>query len=74
MISMYPLRWVDKIIECIGGINQSLLWVWVGASDLLDDHVYLVSVLHVQILGGLVLVESFSVEEEADVLGVELSG
>lgn len=65
---------VDKIIECIGGINQSLQWVWVGSSDLLDDHVDLVSVLHVQVLGGLVLVESFSVEEEADVLGVELSG
>ena len=64
---------VDKIIECIGGINQSLQWVWVGSSDLLDDHVDLVSVLHVQVLGGLVLVESFSVEEEADVLGVELS-
>ena len=65
---------VDKIIEFIGGINQSLQWVWVGSSDLLDDHVDLVSVLHVQVLGGLVLVESFSVEEEADVLGVELSG
>ena len=65
---------VDKIIECIGGINQSLQWVWVGSSDLLDDHVDLVSVLHVQVLGGLVLVESFSVEEEADVLGIELSG
>jgi hypothetical protein len=46
----------------------------VGSSDLLDDHVDLVSVLHVQVLGGLVLVEAFSVEEEADVLGVELSG
>ena len=54
--------------------DQSLLRLWVCSSDLLDDHVDLVSVLHVQVLRGLVLVEAFSVEEEADVLGIELSG
>ena len=43
------------------------------AANLLDDHVDLVTVLHVELLGGLGLVKSFTVEEEADVGGSELS-
>ena len=43
-----------------------------ASSDLLDDNVDLVSVLHVKVLGGLVLVEAFPVEEKADVVGLEL--
>jgi hypothetical protein len=44
----------------------------VGSSDLFDDDVDLIAVLHVEVLGGLCLVKTFSVEEEADVAGVEL--
>ena len=42
------------------------------SSDLFDDHVDLISVLHVQVLGGLPLVKSFSIEKEADICCVEL--
>jgi hypothetical protein len=45
-----------------------------GSSDLLDDDVDLVSVLHVEVLGRLRFVETFTIEEEADVGGVKLSG
>jgi hypothetical protein len=44
-----------------------------GATNLLDDHIDFISVLHVELLGGLGLVESFSVEEEAHVVDVELA-
>jgi hypothetical protein len=43
------------------------------ASDLLDHDINLVSVLHVQLLGGLALVQAFSIEEEADIGGIELN-
>lgn len=44
-----------------------------ASSDLLDDHINLVSVLHVEILGSLSFVEAFPVKEEADVAGAELN-
>jgi L-aminopeptidase/D-esterase-like protein len=43
-----------------------------ASSDLLDDHIDLISVFHVEILGGLGIVESFPVEQEANVGDVEL--
>jgi hypothetical protein len=43
------------------------------SSDLFDDDVDLVSVLHVEVFRGLSFVEAFSVKEEADLVGVELS-
>ena len=48
-------------------IQESLL----SSSDLLDHHINLVSVLHVELLGGLTFVQAFSVEEEADIGDVE---
>jgi hypothetical protein len=44
----------------------------VGSSNLFDDDVDLIAVLHVEVLGGLGLMETFSVEEEPDVASVEL--
>ena len=44
------------------------------ASNLLDDDVDLISVLHVEVLGGLVLVQSLTIEEEPDVVGAQLYG
>lgn len=43
------------------------------ASDLLDHYIDLISVLHVEVLGGLTFVQSFSVEQEADVGGIQLN-
>jgi len=43
------------------------------ASNLLDHNVNLISVLHVEVLGTLVLVESLTIEEEAHVGHVELN-
>ena len=42
-------------------------------ANLLNDDIDLIAVLHVQVLGGLVLVESFAVEQETDVVDVELA-
>jgi len=44
----------------------------VGSTNLFDDHINFVAVLHIEVLGGLVLVESLSVEKESDVVGFEL--
>lgn len=44
------------------------------AANLLDHDIDFIPVLHVEVLGGLGLVESLSVEEEADVVDVELNG
>jgi hypothetical protein len=41
------------------------------ASDLFNDDVDFVSVLHVQVLGGLVLVETLTVEEESNIICLE---
>ena len=41
------------------------------ASDLFNDNVDFVSVLHVQILGGLVLVKTLTVEEESNSISLE---
>ena len=43
-----------------------------GAANLLDHHIDLIAVLHVEVLRGLVLVETLSVEEEPHVGGVQL--
>ena len=43
-----------------------------GSSNLLDNNIDLISVLHAQFLGGLSLVKSLSVEEESNVGDVEL--
>ena len=52
--------------------------VWVGesnvkAANLLNHNIYLISIFHVQIFGSLCLVKTFTVEEESDVVGVQLS-
>ena len=44
------------------------------ASNLLDDDVDLISVLHVEVLGNLVLVQSLAIEEEPDVVRAQLHG
>jgi hypothetical protein len=44
-----------------------------GSSDLLDDNVYLISVFHIEVFRGLVLVQSFAVKEESHIAGLELS-
>ena len=41
-------------------------------SDLLDHHINLVAVFHVQLLGGLGLVEALTIEEKTDVAGGKL--
>jgi hypothetical protein len=47
----------------------------IGApSNLLDDDIDLVAVLHVEVLGALVLVDALAIEEEADVGGTDLHG
>lgn len=43
-----------------------------GSSDLLDNNINLIAVLHPQVLGGLSLVQAFSVEEESNICDVEL--
>ncbi|CAM6003655.1 unnamed protein product [Sphagnum balticum] len=43
------------------------------SSYLLNHHIDLVSGFHVEVLGGLVLVEALSVEEESNVVGLELA-
>lgn len=53
--------------------DQSLLKEYHGASNLLNHDVNLISILHMQILGCLVLVETFSIEEESHVLDIELN-
>lgn len=50
-------------------MEQSLITV---PSNLFDNDVDFVAVLHVEVLRGLVFVESFSVEQEADVGCLEL--
>lgn len=42
------------------------------SSDLFDHDIDLISVLHVEVLGGLGFMEALAVEEEADVVDVEL--
>ena len=42
-------------------------------ANLLNHHIDLVSVLHVEILGGGVLVESFAVEEEPHIAHIQLN-
>jgi hypothetical protein len=44
-----------------------LVSISVNSSDLFNDDIDLVSVFHVEFLGGLSFVETFSVEEEPDV-------
>ena len=44
------------------------------SSDLFDDDVDFIAVLHVEVLGSLVLVESLPVEEEAHVGRAQLRG
>jgi hypothetical protein len=55
--------------------KKRMIWMIItsAAADLFDDDVDLVSVLHVQIFGGLRFVESFAVEKESYVAGVELN-
>lgn len=43
------------------------------ASDLFDHDVDLISVLHVEVLWSLTLVQTFSVEQEADIGSIELN-
>lgn len=42
------------------------------AANLLDHDIDLVTVLHVEVLGGGVLVESLAVEEEPHIVGIQL--
>lgn len=44
------------------------------SANLLDHDINLITILHVEILGGLGLVESLAIEEEAHVVDVELNG
>lgn len=46
---------------------------WFCSSDLLNDDVDLIAVLHVEFLGSLRVVEALSVEEEAHIGNIELS-
>lgn len=54
-------------------VLRSLLLLRLRASDLLDDHIDLVAILHVEFLGSLSVVQALSVEEEAHVGNIELS-
>ena len=71
---MTALSFADFPRIKLGWVGWIKGWGSVGASDLLDDDIDFVAVLHVEFLGGLGLVETFAVEEEADVGGVELRG
>ena len=51
---------------------RSLLCESCCASDLLDDDIDLITILHVEFLGGLSVVEALAVEEEAHVGDIEL--
>lgn len=43
------------------------------AANLLNHNINLITVLHIEVFGGLGLVESFTVEEEANVVDVQLN-
>jgi hypothetical protein len=62
-----------NLILRLGGRLDNRGWDGSISADLLDHNVDLISVLHVEVLGGLSFVQAFSVEEEADVGGVELN-
>jgi len=47
----------------------SLRW---GASYLLDHDINLISVLHVQVFGGVRFMDTWAVKEESNIAGVEL--
>ena len=45
---------------------------FIVTSNLLNHHINLVTVLHVEVLGGLILVQSLTIEKEANVVGAQL--
>lgn len=52
--------------------SQSCTAVGTAPANLLYDYIYLVTIFHIEFLGSLVLVQSFAVEEESHVVGLEL--
>ena len=71
LIRGYKTSWayVGFMCECSGLPFSGLS---LCTSNLFDHDIDFVSVLHVEFLGGLGLVKSFTVEEESDVVDTEL--
>lgn len=61
----------NKCLSKNGSVITSKLVVW--ASNLLYNNVDLITVLHVEVLRGLILMKSLSIEKEPHVAGLQLN-
>ena len=67
---MMDMEVYDMVCIRDGANHVSILSVM--PANLLDHHIYLISIFHIQLFRSLVLMETLAIEQKSDIVGFEL--